>query len=220
MKTEIIPLSDRLARLRDGEAAHPEYDGAVIRSLARMPIMSYLGDYHTFCDLQSYLAIRQDLPYQITARVTNDLLWKKQLKAAEVSDIVNILAAPIVQIQRAYSERNSAFLPYREPERAVFRVERLSRRIEHAKALAGPPYAFHCLPTRRFFGAVSKITGAPGFLDAFQTRILPQILNDRAMFREAVYAVNGLDTQDRTVLLYKLLIEPFAALPHEESEVT
>ena len=69
MTIERISLYDRLDYLNANDAAHPEYDGAVIKSLARMPIARYLGAYDTFCDFQRITEVREDLPYQVTAQV-------------------------------------------------------------------------------------------------------------------------------------------------------
>lgn len=215
-----LPLADRLDRLAHNQAAHPEYDSAVIRSMARKPILTYLGSYGIFCDLQIISGTCMELPYQVTVRVIADLLADKQLTQKDLAEAVNILAAPVVQIQRAYRERNTALLPYREPERAVFSQEHLSRRLEQVQLLAGPPYAFHCLPVQRFFSALSGITGDPGFLDTFQSRILPHMPHEQALFREAVYEISCSQSPDRTDLLYKLLIEPFAVLPNMEREAT
>ena len=64
METKKIPLSELLNNLQRNQAAHPEFDTAVIRSMARMPIARYLGDYYTFCDFQMIMGIREDLSYQ------------------------------------------------------------------------------------------------------------------------------------------------------------
>lgn len=221
MKTEIIPLADRLARLRDGQAAHPEYDGAVIRSMARMPIMTYLGGYDTFCDFQCITGTREDLSYQVTARAIADQVRHHELTAEGLAEAVSFLAAPVVRIDEAYYRKDARLLPRREPERAVFQQEHLAWRIENAGSLAGPPSNLHRMPIGRFFAAVSALTGDPKFLSDYQTSIMPHIPEDRALFREAVYEISRLKSQDeRTDLLYKILVEPFAELPYDESEVT
>lgn len=221
MRTEIIPLADRLARLRDGQAAHPEYDGAVIRSMARMPIMAYLGGYDIFCDFQAAVGTREDLSYQITAAAIADQVRHHELTAEGLAEAVSFLAAPVVRIDEAYYRKDARLLPRREPERAVFRQEHLSWRLDNAGTLAGPPTNLHRMPLQRFFTAVSALTDDPGFLDAFQCRIMPHMPEDRTLYREAVYEISHLDSMDeRTDLLYKILIEPFAALPSAEREVT
>jgi len=221
MKIEIIPLADRLARLRDGQAAHPEYDGAVILSMARMPIMAYLGGYDTFCDFQMVTGTREDLSYQITAAAIADQVRHHELTAEGLAEAVSFLAAPVVRIDEAYYRKDARLLPRRVPERAVFHQEHLAWRLDNAGTLAGPPANLHRMPIGRFFAAVSALTGDPGFLNTFQTSILPHIPEDRTLYREAVYEISHLDSMDeRKDLLYKILIEPFAALPHMESEVT
>ena len=221
MKTEIIPLADRLDRLSNNQAAHPEYDGAVIRSMARMPIMAYLGGYDTFCDFQCITGTREDLSYQVTARAIADQVRHHELTAEGLAEAVSFLAAPVVRIDEAYYRKDARLLPRRAPERAVFRQEHLAWRIENAGTLAGPPTNLHRMPIGRFFGAVSALTGDPGFLNTFQTSIMSHIPEDRTLYREAVYEISHLDSLDeRTDLLYKILIEPFAALPSAEREVT
>ena len=221
MRTETIPLAERLACLRDGQAAHPEYDGAVIRSMARMPIMAYLGGYDIFCDFQCITGTRDDLSYQITARAIADQVHYHELTAEDLTEAVSFLASPIVRIDEAYYRKDARLLPRRVPERAVFQQEHLAWRLDNAGTLAGPPTNLHRMPIGRFFGAVSALTGDPGFLNTFQTSILPHIPEDRALFREAVYEISRLKSQDeRTDLLYKILVEPFAELPYDESEVT
>lgn len=220
MKTETIPLADRLARLRDGQAAHPEYDGAVIRSMARMPIMTYLGGYDTFCDFQAVVGTREDLSYQVTARAIADQVRHHELTAEGLAEAVNFLAAPIVRIDEAYYRKDARLLPRRVPERAVFRQEHLSWRLDNAGTLAGPPTNLHRMPLQRFFQGISDLTGDPGFLNTFQTSIMPHIPEDRALFREAVYEISHSESPERKDLLYKILVEPFAALPSAEREVT
>ena len=220
MRTEIIPLADRLARLRDGQAAHPEYDGAVIRSMARMPIMTYLGGYDTFCDFQMVTGTREDLSYQITARAIADRVSCKEISPEGLTEAVNFLAAPIVRIDEAYYRKDARLLPRRVPERAVLYQEHLAWRIENAGTLAGPPTNLHRMPIGRFFAAVSALTGDPKFLSDYQTSIMPHIPEDRALFREAVYEISVSESPERTDLLYKILVESFAVLPYDESEVT
>lgn len=221
MKTEIIPLADRLDRLSNNQAAHPEYDGAVIRSMARMPIVAYLGGYDIFCDFQCTTGTREDLSYQVTARAIADQVRHHELTPEGLAEAVNFLAAPVVRIDEAYYRKDARLLPRRVPERAVLYQEHLAWRIENAGTLAGPPSNLHRMPIGRFFAAVSALTGDPGFLNTFQTSILPQIPEDRTLYREAVYEISHLDsTDERKDLLYKILIEPFAALPNAESEVT
>ena len=220
MRTEIIPLADRLDRLSNNQAAHPEYDGAVIRSMARMPIMAYLGGYDIFCDFQAVTGTREDLSYQVTARAIADQVRHHELTPEGVTEAVNFLAAPVMRIDEAYYRKDARLLPRREPERAVFHQEHLAWRIENAGTLAGPPTNLHRMPLQRFFQGISGLTGDPGFLDTFQTSIMPHIPEDRALFREAVYEISHSESPERKDLLYKILIEPFAALTSAESEVT
>lgn len=221
MKTEIIPLADRLDRLSNNQAAHPEYDGAVILSMARMPIMAYLGGYDTFCDFQCTTGTREDLSYQVTARAIADQVRYKEISPEDLTEAVNFLAVPIVRIDEAYYRKDARLLPRRVPERAVFRQEHLSWRLDNAGTLAGPPYNLHRMPLQRFFQGISGLTGDPGFLNTFQTSIMPHIPEDRTLYREAVYEISHLDSMDeRKDLLYKILVEPFAVLPYDEREVT
>ena len=220
MRTEIIPLADRLDRLSNNQAAHPEYDGAVIRSMARMPIVAYLGGYDIFCDFQAAVGTREDLSYQVTAAAIADQVRHHELTAEGLAEAVSFLAAPIVRIDEAYYKKDARLLPRRVPERAVLYQEHLAWRIENAGTLAGPPSNLHRMPLQRFFQGISGLTGDPGFLDAFQCRILPHIPEDRTLYREAVYEISHLESPERTDLLYKILIEPFAALTSAESEVT
>ncbi len=220
MRTEIIPLADRLDRLSNNQAAHPEYDGAVIWAMARMPIMAYLGGYDIFCDFQAVTGTREDLSYQVTARAIADQVRHHELTPEGVTEAVNFLAAPVMRIDEAYYRKDARLLPRREPERAVFHQEHLAWRIENAGTLAGPPSNLHRMPIDRFFGAVSALTGDPKFLSDYQTSIMPHIPEDRALFREAVYEISHLESPERKDLLYKILVEPFAVLPYDEREVT
>ena len=117
MEIERIALDERLGNLADNWAAHPEYDGAVIRSMARMPIVRYLGGYDIFCDLQIITGTREDLSYQATAREIADRVGRNELTPEELTDVVNILAAPVLRIDEAYYRKDSALLPRCEPER-------------------------------------------------------------------------------------------------------
>lgn len=220
MRTEIISLADRLARLGNNQAAHPEYDGAAIRSMARMPIMSYLGGYDVFCDFQAVIGTRDDLSYQITARAIADQVSCKELTPEGLAEAVNFLAEPVVRIDEAYYRKDARLLPRRVPERAVSYQEHLAWRLENAGTLAGPPASLYRMPIDRFFDAVAVLTGDPGFSGGCRTCILPQLPGGRALFREAVYEISVSDVLERTDLLYKILVEPFAALPYDEREVT
>lgn len=211
MEIKSLSLYDRLDRLNANEAAHPEYDGAVVRSMARMPIIEYLGDYETFCDFQIITEVREDLPYQLMAQVIADQAWSPE----DLKQMVDMLAAPIVQIEEAYRQGRPALLPYHRRGRTTRRVESLASRLEGAGALAGPPYACHRMPVQRFFRAVSKLTGNLHLQDAYWDIIRPYAPDESTLFRQTVYAINSLQSPDRDSLLYKLLVEPFAALPTE-----
>lgn len=131
---------------------------------------------------------------------------------------MNLLAAPVVQIEEAYRQGKTDILPYRERRQPTQRVESLASRLEGASALAGPPYACHRMPIKRFFWAVSKLTGDLSFPSVYQDSIQPHIADGHTRFRQAVYDINTLQTPERTDLLYKILVEPFAALFTFESE--
>lgn len=71
MDAKKIPLADRLDRLNGGEAAHPEYDGAVILSMAHMPISQYLGD-DAFYESQRIMEVWAGWEYQTVAKAIAD----------------------------------------------------------------------------------------------------------------------------------------------------
>jgi len=213
MEIELIALHERLGNLADNWAAHPEYDGAVIRSMARMPIARYLGGYDIFCDLQIITGTREDLSYQLTAREIADRVGRNELTPEELTDVVNILAAPVARIDEAYYRKDSWLLPRCEPERNTQARVSLATRLEGLHTLAGPPYNLHRMPIRRFFQGVFKLTGDRRFVSVYWDCILPHVPENRGLFREAVYEITVLKSPERTDLLYKILVEPFAALP-------
>lgn len=213
MDAEIISLADRLGNLADNQAAHPAYDGAVIRSMARMPIIRYLGDYDTFCDFQMYTSVREDLSYQVTAQEIADQIRREEITPGDVTQIVNILAAPVAQIDEAYYRKDAALLPRRKQERTTQVLEPLAARLDKTRTLAGPPYNLHRMPIDRFCREVSKLTGDWHYLTVCQDRIMPRLAETRTLFREAVYEISVSDVPERTELLYTILVEPFAALP-------
>ncbi len=213
MEIELIALHERLGNLADNWAAHPEYDGAVIRSMARMPIVRYLGGYDIFCDLQIITGTREDLSYQATAREIADRVGRNELTPEELTDVVNILAAPVLRIDEAYYRKDSALLPRCEPERNTQVRVSLVTRLEGLHTLAGPPYNLHRMPIRRFFQGAFKLTGDRRFVSVYWDCILPHVPENRGLFREAVYEITVLKSPERTDLLYKILVEPFAALP-------
>lgn len=215
MDAKRLPLADRLDRLNGGEAAHPEYDGAVIQSMAHMPIIQYLGD-DAFYDLQRIMEVWAGWEYQVTAKAIADRAWPPEA----MSQIVNLLAAPVVQIEEAYRQGKTDLLPYRKRRQTVQRVESLASRLECASALAGPPYNLHRMPIKRFFWGASKLTRNLSFPTIYQDSIRPHTPDESTLFRQAVYDINALQTPERTDLLYKILIEPFAALSDLESEGT
>lgn len=216
MDAERIPLADRLGNLADNQAAHPEYDGAVIRSMARMPIIRYLGDYDTFCDLQMITGTREDLSYQLTAREIADRVHRGELTPEDLTEAVNILAAPVARIDEAYYRKDAALLPRRKQERSAQALEPLAARLDKTRTLAGPPYNLHRMPMQRFFQGVSRLTGDRHYLTVCQDRIMPRLPENRTLFREIVYEISVSDTPERTELLYAILVEPFAALPDTE----
>ena len=213
MEIKRFSLADRLERLNGGEAAHPEYDGAVILSMAHMPIIQYLGD-DAFYNLQRIMEVWAGWEYQTVAKVI-----AAQTRPPEaMSQILRLLAAPIVQIEEAYRQGKTDLLPYRERGRTARQVESLASRLEGASALAGPPYNLHRMPVKRFFWGASKLTGDLSFPSVYQDSIQPHVADGRTRFREVVYDINTLQTPERTDLLYKILIEPFAVLSNLESE--
>ena len=119
MEIKQIPLSELLNNLQRNQAAHPEFDTAVIRSMARMPIARYLGDYYTFCDFQMIMGIREDLSYQVTACEIADQVRRKVLTPEKLTEAVNILAAPVARIDEAYHRKDFALLPHRKQERST-----------------------------------------------------------------------------------------------------
>lgn len=214
MEIRRLSLADRLERLSVNEAAHPEYDGAVIQSMAHMPIIQYLGDYDTFCDFRRIMKVWGGWEYQTVAKAI-----AAQTRPPEVMrQILRLLAAPVVQIEEAYRQGKTDLLPYRERRRTTQRVESLASRLEGMSALAGPPYNLHRMPIKRFFWGVSKLTGNLGFPSVYQDSIRPHAPDESTRFREAVYDISATQTPERTDLLYKILIEPFAALFTFESE--
>jgi hypothetical protein len=213
MEIELIALHERLGNLADNWAAHPEYDGAVIRSMARMPIVRYLGGYDIFCDLQVITGTREDLSYQATAREIADRVGRNELTPEELTDVVNILAAPVARIDEAYYRKDSGLLPRCEPERNTQVRVSLVTRLEGLHTLAGPPYNLHRMPIRRFFQGVFKLTGDRRFVSVYWDCILPHVPENRDLFREAVYEICHSESPQRTDMLYKILVEPFAALP-------
>lgn len=213
MEIKQIPLSELLNNLQRNQAAHPEFDTAVIRSMARMPIARYLGGYDIFCDLQIITGTREDLSYQLTAREIADRVGRNELTPEELTDVVNILAAPVARIDEAYYRKDSWLLPRCEPERNTQARVSLATRLEGLHTLAGPPYNLHRMPIRRFFQGVFKLTGDRRFVSVYWDCILPHVPENRGLFREAVYEITVLKSPERTDLLYKILVEPFAALP-------
>lgn len=212
MEIERIALDERLGNLADNWAAHPEYDGAVIRSMARMPIARYLGGYDIFCDLQIITGTREDLSYQLTACEIAERVRRNELTPEELTDVVNILAAPVARIDEAYYRKDSALLPRCEPERNTQAQVSLAARLEGLHTLAGPPYNLHRMPIRRFFQGVFKLTGDRRFVSVYWDLICPNVPENRDLFREAVYEISRSESPERTDLLYKILVEPFAAL--------
>lgn len=207
MEIKRLSLCDRLNNLAANEAAHPEYDGAVVQSMARMPITQYLGD-DVFYGLQHIMEVWGGWEYQAVAMAITDKTWPPET----MGQILNLLAAPIVQIEEAYRQGKTDLLPYRERGRTTQRVESLTSRLEGARALAGPPYNLHRMPLDRFFREVSRLTGSPLFSDICLDRILPQLPENRTLFREAVHEISRWDTPARVEPLYTILVEPFAAL--------
>lgn len=214
MEIRRLSLYDRLERLNGGEAAHPEYDGAVIQSMAHMPIAQYLGD-DAFYDLQRIMEVWGGWEYQFAAKAI-----AAQTRPPEaMSQILRLLAAPIIQIEEAYRQGKTSLLPYRELRRTTQRVESLASRLEGIGVLAGPPYNLHRMPIKRFFWGVSKLTGDLSFPTIYQDNIRPHAPDESTLFRQAVYDISATKTPERTGLLYKILIEPFAALQNAESEL-
>lgn len=215
MEIRRLSLADRLERLSANEAAHPEYDGTVIQSMARMPIIQYLG-YDAFYDLQRIMQVWAGWPYQTVAKAIAAQTWPPEA----MSQILRLLAAPVVQIEEAYRQSKTDLLPYRELRRTTQRVESLASRLEGIGVLAGPPYNLHRMPIQRFFKAVSALGCDRATRRVYQDSIQPYVADGCARFREVVYDINALQTSERTALLYKILVEPFSTLQNAESEAS
>lgn len=216
MDAKRIPLADRLGNLADNQAAHPEYDGAVIRSMARMPMDRYLDSYDTFCDFQMITGTREDLSYQLTAQEIADRVRREEITPEDLTEVVNILAAPVVRIDEAYYRKDAALLPRRKRERSAQVLEPLAARLDKTRTLAGPPYNLHRMPIERFCREASRLTGDRHYLTVYQNCIRPRLPETRTLFREVVYEISHWDAPERVELLYTILVEPFAALPDTE----
>lgn len=209
--TKILPLQKRLDRLKDGQAAHLDYDAAVIRHMGEIEILQYIGDDDAFCELLFITEVKDTLSYQRTAEVISDLARANKLSQEDIQQTVSILSAPAVRVAQAYDQRNTALLPYSRLRKTSVQRESLDKRLAAAKPLAGPPYNCSCMPIRRFFQAAAKLTRNPYFLNIYRSRILP-LTNPDTLFREAVLVIDSLEEPERTDLLFKIFVEAFAAL--------
>lgn len=101
-----------------------------------------------FCDLQSIIEIiGMDSPYQETAKAISGAVYSPE----DVTQILDLLAAPVVQIQEAFLQHDKALLPRREPrKRVVLTQECLASRLENTGSMAGPPYACISMPVLRY----------------------------------------------------------------------
>lgn len=212
MKPKTLSLQGRLRRLSSGEAAHPEYDGAIIRRMARVPIARYIGDSNAFCYLQSIIEIGEATTYQEAAKAISNAPYSPE----NVSQIVSLLAAPVVKIEEAFRQHDKNLLPrYYAPRQIVPTQECLAVRLESTGTVAGPPYACACMPIQRYVRAVSDLTGDPGFLDIYNG-IQPHMSEDHALLREVAYNLYYyLQEPERTKLLYHIFVGPFAKLQKE-----
>lgn len=110
MEIQKTPLAQQLARLRDGNPAHPEFNAHAIRSMANMSITRYLYDFksdHT--QLIKLLSIPPEqegkLTYQQAAgRI--DKLWQAHETKHLAAAAIEILARPILN---CYEKRRTAY---------------------------------------------------------------------------------------------------------------
>ncbi len=71
------------------------------------------------------------------------------------------------------------------------------------------------MPIQRFFQGASELTDTPYFLNVYHTRIQPYMNTSKpTLFREAVQIRDDLIEPERTDLLFKIFVEPFAVLEY------
>ena len=110
MKIQKTPLAQQLARLRDGNPAHPDFNAHAIRSMADIPITIYLHDFKPervqMMELLSIPLGQEDkLTYQ-QAAVRIDKLWQAHETKHLAATAIEILAWPILN---CYEKRRSAY---------------------------------------------------------------------------------------------------------------
>ena len=116
MGIQKIPLARQLARLRDGNPAHPEFNRHAIRSMADIPITAYLHDSKLDqMQLMNLLNIspgqKAKLTYQqIAAHI--DKLWRQDQTRCLANAAIEVLAGPILY---CYEKRENAYSSTENP---------------------------------------------------------------------------------------------------------
>lgn len=110
MGVQKTPLAQQLARLRDGNPAHPEFNRHAIRSMADILITAYLRDFELertqLMELLSITPEKEDkLTYQ-QAAVYIEKLWQAHETKQLAATAIEILARPILN---CYEKRRSAY---------------------------------------------------------------------------------------------------------------
>lgn len=110
MEIQKTPLAQQLARLCDGNPAHPEFNAHAIRSMANIPITAYLHDYEPeraqLMDLLSIPPEQEDKLAYRQAAVYIDRLWQARETKHLAAAAIEILARPILN---CYAERRTAY---------------------------------------------------------------------------------------------------------------
>lgn len=113
MQIEKLPLDERIAQMKNGYYAHPEYVPAAIRSFAEIPIAVYLSEYPDKLDrLPGLLGMPKEKVRRMTYRdIANEIYhrWLENQRDLSMVEAIIILSLPF---RNCYEERKNIYEKY------------------------------------------------------------------------------------------------------------
>lgn len=239
MEIQRLPLAERLQDCKNGRTGYPEYIPCVIRQLAEMPVLDYLGGMHLkwkcrFIDLLAFGASNPS--YQCAAQKIRRLYQTEPKAAAEA---MRILAAPMRHYQDVLEnapvyEETDFTEGWGETPVPAYRVEKLplGERIRRAAARQREGAFLHIyrLYAESFFGWMDALLDSGStysdIYDNMEAALGAELLlclkegEDSCPLPTLIEASRRFPEEDETRVLYQTLICPFADLCEKEQKET
>lgn len=114
MQLQKMPLEERIARMKNGYYAHPEYVSAAIESFAQMPITSYLSEYpDRLKKLSACVGITEKRMQDMSYREVAALIYQRWRVNPRNLGLVEAIITLTLPFDQCYEERKHIYEKYR-----------------------------------------------------------------------------------------------------------